>query len=81
MRGRPSGDRGSSSRHALWSSVYTGRRANDAGGGVGGARYADEGGDGGGEMEDTRAFNIQALVESALICLSMCSLERTKYTT
>lgn len=51
---------------------------------MGRAHYADKGdlakgGGGEGEMEDTVAFNIQALVESTLIFFNMCSLERTKF--
>lgn len=69
MRGRFSGDCGSSRRHTLWSGVYTDRRVNDAGGRCRDglimlinacAREVE------GEAE-APVFNIQALVKSSLI--------------
>lgn len=65
MRGRISGDRGPSRRHASWSSVYTETRVNDEGGrrwdGLIMLMKAIWPGLGvEGEMEDTMAFNIKA---------------------
>lgn len=79
MCGGFSGDCGTSRRHALWSSVYTDRRINDAGG----RRW-----DGlimlmkacawevVGEVEGSE-FNIQALVKSSLIYLKFSGADKT----
>lgn len=79
MRGRFSGDCGTSRRHALWSSVYTDRRVNDAGG-----RCWDglimlmkaRAWEVVGEMEGS-VFNIPALVKSSLICLNFSGANKT----
>lgn len=81
MRGRFPGDCGTSRRHALWSSVYTDRRVNDAGG----RRW-----DGLimlmkarawevlAEMEDS-VFIIQALVKPSLIYLNFSGANKANW--
>lgn len=79
MRGRFSGDCGTSRRHVLWSSVDTDRRVNDAGG-----RCWDglvmlmkaRAWEVVGEMEGS-VFNIQALVKSSLIYLNFSGANKT----
>lgn len=79
MRGRFSGDCGTRRRHALWSSVYTDRRVNDAGG-----RCWDglimlmkvRAWEVVGEMEGS-VFIIQALVKSPLINLNFSGANKT----